>query len=115
MKIARPGESSARPSRSSGRPRRGETAGRSRHASAIAARPTGTLTKKIQRQLIWSTIAPPITGPKIGPSRIGTPITLITRPIRCGPEEEEGEDPDPLGAEALGGPAAQRDYACKGQ
>ena len=37
---------------------------------------------KIQRQLTASTIAPPITGPKIGPSSIGTPITLITRPMR---------------------------------
>ena len=32
-----------------------------------------------------STISPPITGPRIGPSSVGTPITLITRPIRCGP------------------------------
>jgi len=40
------------------------------------------LTKKIQRQLTWSTIAPPITGPKTGASSIGTPITLITRRSR---------------------------------
>lgn len=28
---------------------------------------------------------PPISGPKIGTSNIGTPMTLITRPIRLGP------------------------------
>jgi hypothetical protein len=32
-----------------------------------------------------STIKPPITGPRIGPSNIGTPITDITRPTRFGP------------------------------
>ena len=32
-----------------------------------------------------STITPPSTGPSAGPSSIGTPITLITLPIRCGP------------------------------
>ncbi len=26
-----------------------------------------------------------MTGPMIGPSTIGTPITLMTRPMRCGP------------------------------
>ena len=51
----------------------------------MAATPTGRLMKKIHRQLHWSTIAPPSTGPKIGASSIGTPIRLITLPIRCGP------------------------------
>ena len=47
--------------------------------------PIGTLTKKIQRQLRCWRIRPPSTGPRIGPSSIGAPTTLITRPIRCGP------------------------------
>jgi hypothetical protein len=42
-------------------------------------------TKKIQRHDALSTMSPPITGPKIGPSSVGTPITAITRPSRCGP------------------------------
>jgi len=42
-------------------------------------------TKKIQRQDALSTIRPPMTGPKIGPSSVGTPITAMTRPRRCGP------------------------------
>jgi hypothetical protein len=41
--------------------------------------------KKIQRQEKSSTSQPPRIGPKIGPSSIGTPITAITRPTRCGP------------------------------
>ena len=45
----------------------------------------GRLTKKIQRQLRVSTIRPPSTGPSTGASSIGTPTTLITRPIRLGP------------------------------
>ena len=51
--------------------------------SASAA--IGRLTKKIQRQLAASTIAPPITGPAMGASSIGMPTTLITRPMRRGP------------------------------
>jgi hypothetical protein len=42
-------------------------------------------TKKIQRQETESTMSPPMTGPKIGPSSVGTPMTAITRPSRCGP------------------------------
>jgi len=41
--------------------------------------------KKIHRQLAAPMIAPPSSGPNTGASSIGTPITLITRPIRCGP------------------------------
>ncbi len=41
--------------------------------------------KKIHRQPAAAMTAPPSTGPKTGASSIGTPITLITRPIRCGP------------------------------
>ena len=65
--------------------RRARRAGSIRAASASATTPTGRLTKKIQRHEKLSTISPPITGPRIGPSSVGTPITLITRPIRCGP------------------------------
>ena len=28
---------------------------------------------------------PPITGPMIGPMTMGTPMMLMTRPMRCGP------------------------------
>ncbi len=41
--------------------------------------------KKIQRQLTSVTSQPPMIGPRIGPSSIGTPMIAITRPIRCGP------------------------------
>jgi hypothetical protein len=51
----------------------------------MAAAPTGRLTKKIQRQLACSMIAPPSTGPATGASSIGTAMMLITRPTRCGP------------------------------
>jgi hypothetical protein len=51
----------------------------------MASRPTGRLTKKIHRQLAASMRDPPISGPKIGASSIGTPTMLITRPIRFGP------------------------------
>ena len=47
--------------------------------------PIGRLTKKIQRHDRWVTIRPPRTGPSTGPSSIGTPTTLITRPMRRGP------------------------------
>ena len=51
----------------------------------MATRPTGRLTKKIQRQLAASMSVPPISGPNTGRSSIGTPTMLITRPIRFGP------------------------------
>ena len=50
-----------------------------------AAIPIGTLTKKIQRQLVVWMISPPIVGPRIGASITEAPTTLITRPIRLGP------------------------------
>ena len=59
--------------------------GRSRQASVSASAATGRLTKKIQRHVASSTIAPPITGPAMGASSIGMPTTLITRPMRRGP------------------------------
>ena len=64
---------------------RGSARGSVRAARASATTPTGMFTKKIHRHEKLSTISPPITGPRIGPSSVGTPITLITRPIRCGP------------------------------
>ena len=112
----------------------------------------GTLMKKIQRQEKSSTSQPPRIGPKIGPSSIGTPITAITRPTRCGArgaredrharrhdhaaaealqdaegdqrlrrpgqtrerraagEQAERDHVQPLGAEAVGGPAGERDH-----
>ena len=43
----------------------------------------------------FSTIAPPITGPKTGASSIGTPTMLITRPMRLGPGRlGQGDHPD---------------------
>ena len=41
--------------------------------------------RKIQCQLAWSISQPPMIGPRIGPSSIGTPRIAISRPIRCGP------------------------------
>ena len=51
----------------------------------IATRPIGTLIRKIQCQLATSISQPPMIGPRIGPSSIGTPRIAISRPIRCGP------------------------------
>ena len=45
----------------------------------------GTLTKKIQRHDTLETMAPPMTGPRIGPSRVGIPMTAMTRFILSGP------------------------------
>ena len=47
--------------------------------------PMGTLMTKIQRQLVFDTMSPPTIGPKMGPMTMGTPMMLITRPMRCGP------------------------------
>ena len=47
--------------------------------------PMGTLTKKIQRQLTFETMRPPRMGPRTGPMTMGTPMMLMTRPMRCGP------------------------------
>ena len=54
-------------------------------ASVSAAMPIGRLMKKIQRQETSSTSQPPRIGPRIGPSSIGTPMMLMTRPTRPGP------------------------------
>ena len=45
----------------------------------------GTLTKKIHRHEALETISPPMTGPRTGPITVGTPMTLMTLPMRCGP------------------------------
>ena len=42
-------------------------------------------TKKIQCQLSDWMRMPPISGPSVGASIIGTATSAITRPIRCGP------------------------------
>ena len=63
----------------------GVSRGSTRSAAISAAIPIGTLMKKIQRQETSSTSQPPRIGPTIGPISIGTPITLITRPMRSGP------------------------------
>jgi len=83
--TAIPGDSSASPRTSSRCPVCGLASGSIRQAATTAAAPTGRLMKKIHRQFAALMIAPPITGPKTGASSIGTPITLITRPIRAGP------------------------------
>jgi hypothetical protein len=56
-----------------------------RAARRIAATAIGTLTTKIHCQEALSTIRPPMIGPKIGPSRIGTPTAASARPTRRGP------------------------------
>jgi hypothetical protein len=58
---------------------------RTRLAAITATTAIGTLTKKIQCQVALSTISPPTIGPKMGPSRTGTPTSERTRPTRCGP------------------------------
>lgn len=45
----------------------------------------GRLIRKIQCHEALSISAPPMIGPKIGPSSIGMPSTAITRPTRSGP------------------------------
>ena len=61
------------------------TRGRIRTEAITAAKPIGTLTKKIQCQLAFSMITPPSVGPRTGASIAGTATMLITRPIRDGP------------------------------
>ena len=51
----------------------------------IATRPIGALIRKIQCQLATWISQPPMIGPRIGPSSIGTPRIAISRPIRWGP------------------------------
>src|SRR5581483_1829474 len=63
----------------------GTSRGRTRSEAIRAQIPIGTLMKKIQRQDTSATSQPPRIGPRIGPSSIGTPMMLITRPIRFGP------------------------------
>ena len=150
---ASPGHSSAAPSQSrapaSARPASGWS---SRAATTIATTAMGTLTTKIHCQAALSTMRPPMIGPKIGPSRIGTPTSASARPTRRGPalcatsvnptgtsmpppkpcttrkaisspadvaeraqrradgEQRDRGDPGPLGAEALGDPARERDH-----
>ena len=87
---ATPGESSSSPRQSSrsGPPAWRPSAraeGSSRAASTSPTMPIGRLTKKIQRHDRCVTSTPPRTGPSTGPSSIGTPTTLMTRPMRCGP------------------------------
>ena len=82
----RPGHKSAAPSQSSlpasTRPASGLS---TRAARRIAAPAIGTFTTKIHCQEALSTIRPPMIGPKIGPSRIGTPTAASARPTRRGP------------------------------
>ena len=47
--------------------------------------PIGTLMKKIHRHEKLDTIRPPRTGPRIGPSSVGTPISAMTLFILSGP------------------------------
>ena len=84
--------------------------GRRRRAAAWRRAPSATiaigmLTKKIQRHDALSTIRPPITGPKIGPSSVGTPITAMTRPSAVRPgglgEHAHADRHDHAAAEAL--------------
>ena len=71
-------------SRGGGR-RPARRAGAPAPARNSAKRPIGRLMKKIQRHEKSSTSQPPRIGPNTGPSSIGTPMTAITRPSRCGP------------------------------
>ena len=59
--------------------------GRKRKARNRATMPMGTLTKKIQRHEKLEMMAPPSTGPRIGPRSVGTPITAMTLFILSGP------------------------------
>ena len=47
--------------------------------------PMGTFTKKIHRHEKLEMMIPPSTGPRIGPRRVGTPITAMTLFILSGP------------------------------
>jgi hypothetical protein len=59
------------PSRSSGGGTLGATAGTIRTATANATTPSGTLIRKIQRQLPWVVMIPPASGAITGASRAG--------------------------------------------
>ena len=75
-----------RAGRAGPRPRARGRACRKRCASTSASTTTGRFTKKIQRHETVSTSRPPMTGPKIGPSSIGTPTTRhdAADPVRAG-------------------------------
>ena len=83
-----PVTTSSRPSTSSRPASCRSLRGSPRSAATKATTPIGTLTKKIQRQLVLSRIKPPSAGPRIGASIAGTATTLITRPMRRGPAAE---------------------------
>jgi hypothetical protein len=66
-------------------PPAGRPAGSCRQASTSPVRHIGTLTLKIQRQLMLVMISPAITGPKIGTTTTGRLIAAISRPILAVP------------------------------
>ena len=82
---ARPGESSSIPTKSKLSEGWTWSRGSTIAAYTTARMPIGTLIRKIQCQLATSISQPPMIGPKIGPSSMGTPSTAITRPSRSGP------------------------------
>ena len=50
-----------------------------------ATMPIGTFTKKIHRHEKLVTMMPPMTGPRMGPSSVGTPMRAMTLFIFSGP------------------------------
>jgi hypothetical protein len=78
--AAMPGETRARPVTSRRAWRLPGNAGMRNPASSRPSTQNGTLTQKIQRQERCSTIRPPISGPRIGPSTTGSEIRATALP-----------------------------------
>ena len=96
-----------RGSRPSGAAAARGAASSARSPGARAGRP-GTFTKKIQRQLVLSTITPPSAGPAIEPTANvdrDEPLPAAARPRRDDPPDRRvREREQPAGADALHGP-----------
>ncbi len=74
------GESSRSPTRSSRAVPTGPSAGMNRHARTSPTTANGTFTQNSHGQLPAPRIRPPITGPRIGPSAVGSDATAMSLP-----------------------------------
>lgn len=63
----------------------GRSAGMYRAARARPMTQNGTFTQNMNRQLSWVRIRPPISGPRMGPSRAGSVTIVTVRPSALPP------------------------------
>ena len=86
MSAAMPGARSANPRTSSfGLTAAAGSLGRYLAARTSPATQNGTFTQNMNRQLRWVRMAPPTSGPRIGPSRAGSAIRVTVRPSALPP------------------------------